>query len=57
MGISIALLAMLQYRKTMHLIDTEQFKPSNAIVIFVGIMTAVFGAIMTIYLILASETI
>lgn len=57
MGIIMSLLSLTRYRTTMHCIDTEQFKPSNAIIVFLGIVTALFGAIMAIYLISTTETI
>lgn len=57
MGILIALLAMIRYQITMHRIDADQFKPTSTIVIVLGALTALFGAILTIYLILTANTI
>ena len=52
MGIIMALLALVRYQKTMHRIEVGQFKPSNAIIVFLGIVTSLFGAILAIYLIM-----
>ena len=57
MGIIISLLSLIRYRNTMRQIDTEQFKPGNAIIVFIGLITALFGAIMVISLILTSQQI
>ena len=54
MGIIMALKSWIRYQKTMHLIETGQFKPDNAIIAFLGVVTALFGAILAIYLIVAS---
>lgn len=56
MGIILALLALVRYQKTMHRIEVEQFKPSKAVIVFLGVVTAIFGAILAIYLIVASQT-
>lgn len=56
MGILLSLLSLLRYRKIMHCIDTEQFKPGNAIILFLGLVTAFFGAIMAIYLVFTART-
>lgn len=56
MGIVLALLALVRYQKTMHRIELEQFKPSKVVIVFLGIVTALFGAILAIYLIIASQT-
>ena len=57
MGILLSFLSLVRYQNTMRCIDTEQFKPGSVIIVFLGVMTAIFGAIMVIYLILTSETI
>ena len=57
MGIFMALLAIIRYHVTMHRIDSNQFKPTSTIIIILGGMTALFGAILTIYLILTAQTI
>jgi putative membrane protein len=57
MGIFMALLAIIRYQITMHRIDSNQFKPTSTIIILLGGITAFFGAILTIYLILTAQTI
>lgn len=57
MGIFMALLATIRYQITMHRIDSNQFKPTSTIIILVGGVAALFGAILTIYLILTARTI
>lgn len=54
-GIILSVLSLFRYRNTMHRIEAEQFKPGSAIIILVTIMTAFFGAIMIINLILTSQ--
>lgn len=53
-GIILALVALVRYQKTMHGIEVGQFKPGKAIIVFLGIVTALFGAVLTIYLIMTS---
>ena len=51
-GVIMALLAMTQYKKNMHSIDIDQFKPSNTIVVILGLTTIGFGVIMISYLLI-----
>jgi putative membrane protein len=57
MAIFIALLAMIRYYITMNRINSSQFKPTIAVIALLGVMTAVFGIILTIYLIFTTQTI
>lgn len=57
MGIILALLALVRYQKTMGSIEEGQFKPAKAIIVFLAIVTALFGAILAIYLIMTSQAI
>src|SRR5487761_1012551 len=41
MGVFMALVALLRYRITLRRLETDQFKPARAIVVFLGIVTAV----------------
>jgi putative membrane protein len=57
MGIFMALLATMRYQITMHQIDSNQFKPTKTIIIILGAITSLFGAILIIYLLLTAQTI
>ena len=57
MGIFMALLAIIRYQVTMHRIDSNQFKPTSTVIILLGGITALFGAILMIYLILTAQTV
>lgn len=54
-GIILSILSLVRYRNTMYQIENEQFEPSNIIILFVAMITAIFGAIMAIYLVLTSN--
>ncbi len=57
MGILLAPLSLIRYQMTMRQIESEQFRPASGIALFLGTMTAVFGVILTLYLIYTSQTI
>jgi len=57
MGIFMALLALSRYRITLQRIETNQFRPSNGIVVLLGTVTALFGAILIGYLVLTAQTL
>lgn len=55
MGIFMALVALIRYRITLHRLETNQFKPAKAIIIFLGLVTALFGAILAGYLLFTAR--
>ncbi len=57
MGIFMSLIALVRYRTTMHRLNADQFKPAGAMVIVLGVVAALFGAILAIYLILTARTL
>lgn len=57
MGVFMALVALLRYRITLHRLETDQFKPAKAIVVFLGIVTAVFGIILAGYILLTARAL
>ena len=54
-GIVIGLIATLQYRVTMYRIDRNEFRPTNRLITWLGIFTALFGGVLVTYLILTSQ--
>jgi uncharacterized membrane protein YidH (DUF202 family) len=57
MGIFIALVATVRYRTTMRRLDADQFKPAGPIVVVIGVMAALFGVVLAIYLIFTAQKI
>lgn len=57
MGILMALLAIIRYQITMHRIDSNQFKPTRTVIILLGGITVLFGAILIVHLILTAQSI
>jgi putative membrane protein len=56
-GIIIALIALIRYQVTMRRIERNQFAPANAIIIFIGLFTALFGIILVTYLIVTAHSL
>lgn len=56
-GIIFAISASIRYQITLRRIEQAQFKPSNAITILLGLFSAIFGAILVIYLVLTAQTL
>jgi putative membrane protein len=50
-GVIFAMTALIRYQVTRRRIDTNQFKPANFTVVFLGLFAAVFGAVLIVYLI------
>jgi putative membrane protein len=57
MGVFMSLISVIRYRITMQRIETDQFKPTSLIVVLLGMVTAFFGAILVLYLILTAQTV
>jgi uncharacterized membrane protein YidH (DUF202 family) len=57
MGIFIALVSTVRYRTTMRRLDADQFKPAGPIVVIIGVMAALFGVVLAIYLIFTAQKI
>ncbi len=55
MGIFMALVAIHRYRVTSRRLETGDFQPARGVVVFLGGVTALFGAILAIYLILTAR--
>ncbi len=51
MGIFMALVSLFRYRTTMNRLNSDEFQPANAIVTVLGIVAALFGTILVVYLI------
>ena len=52
MGVFMALMALVRYRITLRLLESNQFKPARGVIVFLGIVTAAFGLILAGYLLL-----
>jgi putative membrane protein len=57
MGIFMSLIATVRYRTTMRQLDADQFKPAGAIVVVLGVIAALFGLILAIYLIFTAQNL
>jgi putative membrane protein len=56
MGIFMAIVAVYRYRVTLRRLESREFQPARGVVVFLGLVTALFGAILAIYLILTART-
>lgn len=56
-GVFMALAAMVRFRITERRLETNQFKPAKAIIIFLGVVTAVFGLILAGYLLITASAL
>ena len=56
MGIFMALVALYRYRVTLRRLESGEFQPARGVVVFLGLITALFGAILAIYLILTARS-
>jgi putative membrane protein len=51
MGIFMALVSLVRYRATMNRLNADEFQPAGAIVNVLGVIAALFGIILAVYLI------
>ena len=56
MGVFMALVAMIRYRLTLRRLETNQFQPARGIIVFLGLLTAIFGLILAAYLVLTAHS-
>jgi putative membrane protein len=56
MGVFMAIVALYRYRVTLRRLESGEFKPARAVIVFVGLITALFGAALAIYLIVTART-
>jgi len=57
MGIFIALVSLVRYRKTMKRLESDDFQPAGPIVTVLAVTAALFGAILAIYLIYTAKSL
>ncbi len=57
MGILMAVVALMRYRTTMKRLDADDFQPAGPIVIVLGLIAALFGTILAVYLIYTAQTL
>lgn len=56
MGVFLALLALIRYRIILRRLEMNQFQPARAVVVILGVVTALFGAILAIYLVITMHS-
>ncbi|MDE3135432.1 MAG: DUF202 domain-containing protein [Acidobacteriota bacterium] len=56
MGIFMAIVAVYRYRVTLRRLESGEFQPARGVVVFLGLITALFGAILALYLIFTART-
>ena len=56
-GIFMAVVALMRYHRTRRLLDEGRFQPAGRIVTILGIATALFGAILAVYLLYTSHSL
>ncbi len=54
-GILMAVVAVLRYRNTRERLESGDFRPAGPVTILLGLVTALFGAILAAYLIYTSR--
>ena len=57
MGILMALSSSFRYHATMRQLDANEFKPAEAIVTIWAVVAALFGVILSVYLIYAARAL
>ena len=57
MGVFMAVVALFRYRTTQQRLDAGEFKPAKTVIVFLGIITALFGLILATYLALTAGRI
>ncbi len=56
-GIVLALLAWVRYHNTRRRLESGEFRPAGGIIVLVTTVTALFGAVLAVYLIFTSRHI
>jgi putative membrane protein len=57
MGIGMAIMSSIRYRRTMQQLDADQFEPAGTIVTILGAAAALFGMILVGYLVYTARTL
>ncbi|HVB98416.1 MAG TPA: DUF202 domain-containing protein [Candidatus Dormibacteraeota bacterium] len=57
MGIFMALVAMTRYRIVLQRLESGQFQPARAVVVFLALLTALLGAVLVGYLLMTARAI
>jgi len=56
-GVVMAILALVRYRITMHRLEQDTFKPASAVIVVLGVITALLGVALGGYLILTASSL
>jgi inner membrane protein YidH len=56
-GIALAVVSLYRYQDTRRRLETGEFRPATAVIVVVGVMTAIFGGILAGYLLLTAHTL
>ena len=56
MGVFMAFVAMIRYRFTLRSLEAGEFQPARGIIIFLGLLTALFGLILVAYLVFTAHS-
>ncbi len=57
MGIFMALISLVRYRTTMQRLNADEFQPADTIVVVLGLVAALFGVILAVYLIYTARAL
>ncbi len=57
MGIFMAMIALLRYYHTLRRLESGEFKPARGIVAFLGALTAIFGLILAVYVVVTARSL
>lgn len=57
MGIFMAVLALARYRTVLQRLESGQFQPARAVIVFLALVTALLGAVLVGYLFMTARAI
>jgi inner membrane protein YidH len=57
MGTLLAVVSLVRYQLTLKRLEAGEFRPARGIILFVGVTTAVFGAVLVTYLLLTAPSL
>jgi putative membrane protein len=57
MGIFMALVALARYRAVLQRLESGQFQPARAVIVFLAVLTALLGAVLVGYLFMTARTL
>ena len=57
MGILMAFISLNRYQTTRKMLDANDFKPANAVITAIALISALFGIVLAVYLVFTARTL